>query len=346
MDKVFKRFFYKDKPTDYFVSEYGDVYSSKTQKILKPAENESGRLRVCLRIDNKDITVSIHRMVADTFIMKIPEGMTVDHKDEKVKNNFKLNLDIVSRKENTIRYLENHNLNEKKYSDKLVHKLCKELQNGVYYKKVAEKFGVPNYFVFTLVQNKARKNIIKNYLPFPIESKQKENRRNKKELKKEISKLITIGFSNKEIFNELKIENNNANNKIIIKCRNKLNIKDPKYFDLDFIEKIMGMVEIGFSNNQIIEILKLDFNKRLSFLLTRIRKKSKKPDFNERGLNLDKQKEIMQLIIDGKDNIFIENKFSLERNSYTINLLGRLRQKVKKEKSSTTIEKIVIKINI
>ena len=53
----------------YMVSTYGNVKSLKwgKEKILKQSERE-GYKRVALYKDNKKITMSVHKLVAKTFI--------------------------------------------------------------------------------------------------------------------------------------------------------------------------------------------------------------------------------------------------------------------------------------
>ena len=100
---------------------------------------------------------------------------------------------------------------------------------------------------------------------------------------------------------------------------------------------ISSMILDGKSNKDIISELAIDRTNQITDLFARIRKKYSIPDFNSTGVSKDIQSEIVELIKLGKSNKYILEKYNIERNTYSINMLGRLRQSVKK-KSSTTIE--------
>lgn len=106
---------------DYFnlyeVSNYGRVRSlnyrrtGKT-KILRPKKDSSGYLQVCLYKDGKVKNHSVHRLVWEAFVGPIPEGMQINHINERKTDNFiwvnpdgsvdleKSNLNLMTRKEN------------------------------------------------------------------------------------------------------------------------------------------------------------------------------------------------------------------------------------------------------
>lgn len=334
--EIYKNYLYNNNPTYYYVNENGDIYSIKTNKYLSPAIDTSGRKSVCLTINGIAVSKTVHSMVVETHIDKIPKGMTVDHDNENFLDNHPENLSIITRSENIKKYLKNHpDAFDKKYSDELIHTICKELKSGTYYRDLVNKYNMPMMFMYNLVHCKTRKNIVEQYLPFPKSAYRVKNDRD--EDIKLICELITSGCSNSEIYNSLNLDRNDANSKIISRCRNKLQISDPRYFDEEFKEKISDYIIRGYSNSQIISELSLDYDTRLSFLFTRLRKKLHIPDFNPNGVDTIIQQEICSLIKKGFSNDEILKTYSLTRNKYTINLLGKLRQKVKR-KSSTTIE--------
>lgn len=82
---------------DYYISQFGDVYSRKHIKKLNPRINEDGYLVV--KISNKSI--SIHRLVMLVFCGPPPsKGMQVNHIDGNKQNNSIDNLEYVTQKEN------------------------------------------------------------------------------------------------------------------------------------------------------------------------------------------------------------------------------------------------------
>ena len=88
-----------EKAKNYEISNYGEVKSNTTNKILKPSL-VNGYLSVGLRINNKTVTSFIHRLVATTFIACIDETNIVNHKDGIKTNNNVANLEWVSLSEN------------------------------------------------------------------------------------------------------------------------------------------------------------------------------------------------------------------------------------------------------
>ena len=87
------------KAINYEISNYGQVRNKITQKILKPT-SVCGYLSTGLRINNKTVTSSIHRLVATSFILCTNETYVVNHKDGIKTNNHVENLEWVSQSEN------------------------------------------------------------------------------------------------------------------------------------------------------------------------------------------------------------------------------------------------------
>ena len=94
------------KPIDgfpgYWVNSYGRIWSERSNKWLKPATNGNGYLGVVLCRDGKQLTKTIHRLVAEAFIPNDdPEHKdTVDHIDGDKTNNRADNLQWLSRADN------------------------------------------------------------------------------------------------------------------------------------------------------------------------------------------------------------------------------------------------------
>jgi len=86
----------------YLVSKDGFVWSIKTSRLLKPSINKPGYEYLNLRVDGKTKNFSVHRLVAEAFIGKIPEGMVIDHINSNKLDNSSVNLRIVSRQINSL----------------------------------------------------------------------------------------------------------------------------------------------------------------------------------------------------------------------------------------------------
>lgn len=89
----------------YKVSNLGNVLSldfkhKKKSKLLKKGKFESGYLRVCLYKNGKRKLLRVHRLVYEAFVGDIPDGMTINHKDENKENNCLENLELLTVKDN------------------------------------------------------------------------------------------------------------------------------------------------------------------------------------------------------------------------------------------------------
>ncbi len=80
---------------NYYISNYGRLYSKNVEKILSPKLNRDGYIEYRLSVNGKIVYTSGHRLVAFAFVEnpKPNEYDTVNHKDEKPHNNYYLNLE-------------------------------------------------------------------------------------------------------------------------------------------------------------------------------------------------------------------------------------------------------------
>lgn len=88
----------------YYVSEYGDIYSTYCKKFLKHAITIYGYHRV----DIHGKHMHIHKLVYLTWIGEIPEGKQINHKDDDKDNNHFSNLYAGSQKENIRDCIDNN----------------------------------------------------------------------------------------------------------------------------------------------------------------------------------------------------------------------------------------------
>lgn len=63
----------------YSVSMDGEVWSERSNKLLRPNKDKSGYLYFVFSIDKKRKTIKAHRIVAETFIDNPENKNTVDH---------------------------------------------------------------------------------------------------------------------------------------------------------------------------------------------------------------------------------------------------------------------------
>lgn len=84
----------------YKVSNFGNVYSVRSDKQLKQGNNR-GYLFVVLCTDGKQKLFKVHRLVAISFLTNTDNKPQVNHIDEDKTNNRLDNLEWVTAKENT-----------------------------------------------------------------------------------------------------------------------------------------------------------------------------------------------------------------------------------------------------
>ena len=90
MPELWTQIIIDNVPTAYYISSYGNIYSTISQRILKPClGRENGYLRV--RLCGKNYRV--HRLVAEAFIPNPNNYPIVNHKDEDKLNNHIENLE-------------------------------------------------------------------------------------------------------------------------------------------------------------------------------------------------------------------------------------------------------------
>jgi hypothetical protein len=94
---------------DYEISNYGRVKSLKrgSTKILNINLNTKGYCHVCLSVDNKQKVITIHRLVAEAFILNKYKYPQINHKDGNKLNNNVSNLEWCNNKMNQIHALCN-----------------------------------------------------------------------------------------------------------------------------------------------------------------------------------------------------------------------------------------------
>ena len=82
----------------YNGSSEGRIMNIRTQRILKPTINEKGYYQVCLRKNNVQYSVRVHRIIAETFLGE-HAGMDVRHKDNNRLNNQVDNLEWCTKRD-------------------------------------------------------------------------------------------------------------------------------------------------------------------------------------------------------------------------------------------------------
>lgn len=77
----------KDYEGLYGITSCGRVWSYRSKKFLKPANDGSGYLKVALCKDKKRKWYYIHRLVAEAYIPNPENKLYINHIDENKANN-------------------------------------------------------------------------------------------------------------------------------------------------------------------------------------------------------------------------------------------------------------------
>lgn len=160
----------------YKISDYGNVYDTISDRYLKHSIDDEGYHRVHLHTSAGYKSVYVHRIVLIEFegYDTDPEKNQVDHVDCNKDNNYKGNLEWVTKEENARRAMKNNLYTQFdiKMSEDDVHLICSLLKEGKNYKYISDLL-YPKYLQSTvgivgkIYRGERWKNISKGYMPFP-----------------------------------------------------------------------------------------------------------------------------------------------------------------------------------
>lgn len=88
--------------TGYAVSNTGQIYSAKSDKILKQRYDKDGYKRCNIVVDSKRITLRIHQAVAKVYVSGYREGLIPNHIDGNKANNYYKNLEWIDYSGNSL----------------------------------------------------------------------------------------------------------------------------------------------------------------------------------------------------------------------------------------------------
>lgn len=162
----------------YYINEYGDIYSTKTNTMLNKYCDKDGYYRQTLSLKNKPVTgskyklIGVHKLVNFVFNGAPPKDMyqpVTDHIDGNVKNNYCGNLRWISMRDNSsYAYKHTQQLSSIKDEDVpiIFNMYCNEHKST---KEIADIYNtVPNYICGILTGVK-RAPAIEKYNLTPIE---------------------------------------------------------------------------------------------------------------------------------------------------------------------------------
>jgi len=122
--------------------------------------NDDGYPRVVLSRDGSFKHVTVHKLVAETFIGPRPDGMQINHKDLNRGNPNVRNLEYLTPTENVeyskVRGANYASRGNAKINFDIADEIRKDRKDtGLSYKKLGERYGLCDSMIGWIIQNKA-----------------------------------------------------------------------------------------------------------------------------------------------------------------------------------------------
>lgn len=143
---------------NYQISNYGNVYSKKTKKVLKNLLNTNGYLKVHLQIKGKMKNLYIHRLVGEYFVENPNNFKYIDHIDRNKLNNYFTNLRWCTASENIKnignkkRYSISRAGHKKEYTRDIINKIMNMKKDGIKVMEISRLLNIPRQSITTLIK--------------------------------------------------------------------------------------------------------------------------------------------------------------------------------------------------
>ena len=206
------------KKTGYKISNFGNVYIGKKDKIITSHDKKGIYAQVCISFNSNEYNFLVHRLVAEYFC-KIPKrhlknGLTfkdlvVNHKNGLKKCNASFNLEWVTSKENSDHAWKNGLCDEirgekahlAKITEKEAIQICEFIMKKKSNKEICEELGVTDKSVQHIRSGETWKHIAYKY-KFPKLGKNKPFQISDDIIHNICKKLELKTLSDSEIANE------------------------------------------------------------------------------------------------------------------------------------------------
>jgi len=147
---------------DYSVSNWGRVWSYKTEKFLKPCPDHEGYLQVGLYKDRSRYSKKIHKLVIEAFVGPCPEGKEANHISG-IKANCRLdNLEYLTHSENLkhafkmgLMNNEGENGPNAKLNMIKAREIRKLRRQGMSCKNLTKRFRIGYQTIYNIINNEA-----------------------------------------------------------------------------------------------------------------------------------------------------------------------------------------------
>lgn len=171
-----------EKFNKYEITKDGRVINKKLNREVSQRQSDFGYKVVCLSDNNsKPCHVKVHRLVASKWIPTDSEDLEVNHIDGNKNNNFYLNLEWVTSKENKEHGwklgLYSHQADKHylaKLSNEDVHGICKMLQDGCRIKEISKIYNTTKDVVNNIRSGRSWKSVSSQY-KFSVQRKSRRS---------------------------------------------------------------------------------------------------------------------------------------------------------------------------
>lgn len=225
--RLWKPVIINNKETAYMISNTGELFSLRFNKIMSPSKLPNGYLQAIIHTDDGNYHKLIHRLVAEAFIEHSPERNVVNHKNGKKDRNWVGNLEWVTNQENmdhavATGLIDNKGENQvnHKYTTEQIEMVCKLLESGDSNTEVAKKLAIPRHIVEHVKNGASWSHISSKYkIPKTLLSMRKEK------YTSSVKSMILQNKSNKEIIDELGLPNDKSTKQYLYDLRRPGRIK-------------------------------------------------------------------------------------------------------------------------
>ena len=147
---------------NYQISNLGNVWSKKTNRILKPYKTNRGYLTVGFWLDGKKKRLSIHRLVAQAFLTNPQNFPEVNHINGYKTDNNLDNLEWATGR-NNILHAYQAGLRKTKLSETQVVEIRNLIQQGLTQREIAFKFNVSHSTIGEINRCKIWTSVARSY---------------------------------------------------------------------------------------------------------------------------------------------------------------------------------------
>ena len=164
----------KIKNSVYSISQFGRCRNDSTNRLMILRKDRYGYLKVKLVIEGKQKDFTIHKLVAEYFLPKIPGKTFINHKDGIKSHSYLSNLEWCTPQENTLHahrmglchYVKGIDVYGAKFKDDVIIQICELGLQGLKAKDIKSKLNldINTNYINAILRGESRKDITQKYL--------------------------------------------------------------------------------------------------------------------------------------------------------------------------------------